>query len=87
MTKQKKMQTALIARINELCKEKGLSYYSLSYKSSMSLSTFLHIIDGSSKNPGIVTIGKICDGFGITLKEFFDSEAFEEGIIEMRDEN
>ena len=81
------MQTALIARINELCKEKGMSYYSLSYKSSMTLSTLSHILDGTSKNPGIGTIAKICDGFGITLKEFFDTKEFEEGIIELRDEN
>ena len=87
MTNQKKMQNALISRINELCKERGLSYYSLSYKSSMTLTTLSHIMDGTSKNPGIVTIAKICDGFGMTLQEFFDTKAFEEGVIESRNEN
>ena len=27
-------------------------------------------------NPGIVTIKKICDGFGISLTDFFDTEVF-----------
>ena len=31
----------------------------------------------SSKNPGIATIKKLCDAFGITLAEFFDSETFD----------
>lgn len=87
MTNQKKVQTALILRINELCKQREMSYYSLSYKSSMTLTTLMHIIDGTSKNPGVFTIAKICDGFGMTLQEFFDTKAFEEGIIELRDEN
>ena len=87
MTNQKKMQTVLISRINQLCKERGMSYYSLSYKSSMTLSTLIHIMDGTSRNPGIFTIAKICDGFGMTLQEFFDTKEFEEGIIESRIEN
>lgn len=53
----------------------------------MTLTTLMHIIDGTSKNPGVFTIAKICDGFGMTLQEFFDTKAFEEGIIELRNEN
>ena len=63
-------------RINKLCKEKGISYYSLAYKSTVPLTTLLHIVDGSTKNPGIFTIIKICDGLEITLKDFFDTDDF-----------
>ena len=68
--------TILADRINRLCKEKGISYYSLAYKSTVPLTTLLHIVDGTTKNPGINTIIKICDGLQITLSEFFDTEAF-----------
>ena len=35
-----------------------------------------NILYGKSKNPGIVTIKIICDGLGITITEFFDTEEF-----------
>lgn len=66
----------LANRINELCKEQGISYYTLSYKSTVPLTTLLHIVDGSTQNPGIMTIIKICEGLDISLKEFFDTEDF-----------
>lgn len=69
-------QKIVANRINELCKKYGMSYYSLSYRSAVPLTTLLHIVDGSTRNPGIITIVKICDGLGISLKEFFDTEEF-----------
>lgn len=73
----KKEQKILIKRINDLCKEKGITYYTLSYKSSVPLTTLSHILSGESKNPGIFTITKICDGLDVSLKEFFDTDEFE----------
>ena len=69
----KEQQKILVDRINSLCKEKGFSYYLLSYRSTVPLTTLLHIVDGSTKNPGIFTIIKICEGLEVTLKEFFDN--------------
>ena len=34
------------------------------------------IIYGQSKNPGITTIKKICDGLEISVTDFFDTETF-----------
>lgn len=67
----------LIDRINQLCKERGLSYYTLSYKSGVPLSTLTHIKDGNVKNPGIFTIVRLCAGMDVTLSEFFNTEAFD----------
>ena len=37
-----------------------------------------HITEyGVSKNPGIVSIQKICDGLEISIREFFDDPLFE----------
>lgn len=71
-------QDMLVERINNLCKENRLSYYALAYRAAVPMTTLMHIIDKSTSNPGIMTIGKLCDGFGITLKEFFDSPEFED---------
>ena len=69
-------------RIIELCTARRWSYHALAGYSDIPSSTMTHIIDGTSKNPGIVTIKKICDGLGITLVEFFNTPVFENLEIE-----
>ena len=65
-------------RIMELCKTKRLSGYKVYYKAGMPPSTFKSIIGGKSKNPGIVNINKIADGLGVSIREFYDSELFDD---------
>lgn len=67
---------AVVFRMKELCKINNLTINGLSYKSGLSQSTLKSITNGESKNPGIVTIKKICDGFDISLYEFFDTDYF-----------
>lgn len=73
-----KAQDMLVERINNLCKEKRMTYYALSYASAVPMTTLMHIVDKSTVNPGVLTIGKLCEGFGITLKDFFDCAEFED---------
>ena len=63
-------------RILQLCEEKNMTIYKLSIESAVAPSSIKNILYGKSKNPGIVTIKMLCDGFGITLTEFFDTENF-----------
>lgn len=72
MNEQKKLSK----RISYLCRMQGISYYNLSYRSAVPITTLMHIIDCSTKNPGVFTIIKICNGLNITVKEFFDTEDF-----------
>lgn len=72
-----KEQEILSKRIQELCKEKGMSYYILSYRASIPMTTLMHIIDCSTKNPGLFTISKICSGLNVTLQEFFSTKEFD----------
>ena len=72
-----KYQKILIKRIDDLCREKGLSYYELSYRSAIPLTTLVHIMDGTTKNPGFFTILKICDGLGVSLEEFVQITEFQ----------
>ncbi len=63
-------------RIQELCAEKGYNINSFSRWAGIPPTTIKAIIYGYSRNPGIVTIKLICDGLGVSLQEFFDTEAF-----------
>ena len=63
-------------RILALLEEKKMSIHHLATESAVAPSTIKNILYGKSTNPGIVTIKMLCDGFGITLTEFFDTEYF-----------
>lgn len=69
-------QKKLARRIIQLCEERSMSYYCLSYKSTVPITTIMNIVRCVTKNPGVFTIIKICDGLGITIQEFFDAEEF-----------
>jgi len=68
--------TAVKNRIIQLLGEKNMSIHKLAIESAVAPSSVKNIIYGKSKNPGIVTLKMLCDGFGITLIEFFDTEEF-----------
>lgn len=70
------VQKKLSQRIQHLCKNEGISFYTLSYKSAVPMTTLMHIINCSTKNPGIFTLIKICNGLNITIKDFFDTKEF-----------
>lgn len=72
------MAEAVGIRINQLCLQRGVTPNRISYISAVSQSTVKSILNGESKNPGVVTLKKLCDGFGITLEEFFDAPVFEQ---------
>lgn len=71
----------LAERVNELCREKEITYEELSAKSEVPLETVLQIADGSVKNPGIFAIAKICEGLNVSLKDFFDTDEFRNIMI------
>ena len=57
----------VVQRLYELCRQKNITPNALSYMSGVSQSTVKSILNGESKNPGIVTIKKLCDGCGMKL--------------------
>lgn len=63
-------------RILRLCYEKHMTINKLATEAAVPPSSIKSILYGQSKNPGIVTIKMLCDGMGISLTEFFDTETF-----------
>lgn len=70
--------TAVKNRILQLLGEKKMSIHKLAIESAVPPSSIKNILYGKSQNPGIVTIKMLCDGFGISLIEFFNTDEFAE---------
>ncbi|MCQ2425607.1 MAG: helix-turn-helix domain-containing protein [Lachnospiraceae bacterium] len=78
------MYEAVKNRILELCEQKNYTIYKLAMESGVAPSSIKNILYGKSKNPGIVTIKMLCDGFGISIVEFFDTPKFRNMVQEMQ---
>lgn len=70
------IRKCVVDRLRELCNERGLSMNGLANLCGMPPTTIKNIFSGESQNPGIVTLKMICDGLGISITEFFDTEEF-----------
>lgn len=68
--------STVVDRMNELIKERNITPNGLSYLSGVSQSTIKSILNGECKNPGIVTIKKLCDGLEISIVDFFNTDDF-----------
>ena len=67
---------AVKERILELCLEHDISVNKLSSMSGVTQSTVNNIVSGRNNSATVSTIKKLCDGLGITIEEFFNSELF-----------
>ena len=70
------VQEAVAERIRDLCDERNITPNRLSYIAGVPQSTIKSILNGESTNPGISTIKKLCDGFGVSLEAFFAGDEF-----------
>lgn len=71
-------------RIITLCGEKKMTINKLATEAGIPASSVKSILYGNSKNPGIVTLKLLCDGFGISLTDFFDAPEFRSLEQELR---
>ena len=67
---------AIQKRIYEILEEKNISLTALCLNSNLTPSTIFDFMYGKSKCPKVLTIKKICAGAGITLRDFFDRDYF-----------
>ena len=75
---------AVAQRILDLCSERNIAVNALANISGVSPSTIYSMLNQKSQNPGVVSIKKICDGFEITVRQFFDSPLFDETEQEIK---
>jgi len=68
---------AVVRRLFELCDERQITVNKISNISGVTQSTVSDIVNGTTTNAGIATIKKLCDGFEISVRDFFDSGLFD----------
>ena len=68
---------AVAQRILQLCEENDMAVNALANQAGVSPSTIYSMLNEKSKNPGVVSLQKLCDGWGISLRTFFDCDIFE----------
>ena len=68
---------AIAKRIIALCNERNIAINALANISGVSPSTVYSMLNEKSKNPGVISIKKLCDGLEISVREFFDCDLFD----------
>lgn len=71
------VKQAAAKRIELLCKERGMAYNELANVCGVTPSNIYSIFDDTRKNITLSTVKKICDGFEISLGDFFTHPIFE----------
>lgn len=66
-------ENEIIDRIQALCTARSWTVYRLAKESGITYSTLCTMLH-KSNSPSLPTLIKICNGFGITLAQFFDAE-------------
>ncbi len=69
---------AVAKRILDLCQERNMAINALASESGVSPSTVYSMLNEKSQNPGVVSIKKLCDGMGISIRQFFDDPIFDD---------
>ncbi|MDY4222368.1 MAG: helix-turn-helix transcriptional regulator [Candidatus Faecousia sp.] len=73
-----KLNEAVSQRIQELLDQQGMTQYQLFTKSGVPKSTISNLIHCSYDSVKLRIIHELCQGFGISIVEFFQSPLFEE---------
>ena len=71
-----KIGEAVKIRIIELCNEQSITVNKLSIVCGITQSTINNITSGRNDSTTIATIKKNCDGLEISIRDFFDSNVF-----------
>ena len=78
------IKEAVEKRILELCQERNIAVNTLANIAGIPPSTVYSMLNNKSQNPGIVSLKKICDGLDISIRDFFDTDIFDNLEQEIR---
>lgn len=76
------LNEAVSKRITELLKTQGMTNYKLYTKSGVPKSTIGNLVNCTYDSVKLRVIHEICQGFGISITEFFNSPLFDEENLE-----
>lgn len=76
------LKEAIELRINDICKEKGITINKLATICGITQSTLANWKVRPKSNISTITILRICRGLNITIEEFFNNELFKNNNFE-----
>lgn len=71
-----KMGEAVAKRMQECLSERGISVYKLARDTCLPVSTLRNLFNGHTKSPTLTLVFRICEGLGISVEEFLNSDYF-----------
>lgn len=78
-----KLKEAISKRLTELLEDKKMTAYGLFIKSGVSQSTISDLKNMNNDGVNVRIIYELCEGLGISLRDFFDSPLFtRENVID-----
>lgn len=73
-----RMKEAITKRFQQLCQEKNIKYNELATLSGVTPSTVYSMMDERRKDVSVITVKKLCDGLGISIRDFYDAPIFDQ---------
>ena len=70
------VKQAIVERLLQVCKERGIATNDLAVRSGITPSTVYSLLQPVRKDMSVITLKKLCDGLDIPLSVFFDAELF-----------
>lgn len=77
-----KLNEAISKRVTELLNERGMTQYQLFSKSGVPKATISNIVHCTYDSMKLRIIHEICQGFGISITDFFNSPLFNEDNLD-----
>lgn len=76
------LNEAVSKRITELLREQNMTNYQLYMKSGVPKSTIGNLVNCTYDSVKLRVIHEVCQGFGISITDFFKSPLFDENNLE-----
>ena len=83
---QQDVMDATVRRIKGLCRQRKWTNHKLSTEAGISAPTIHDIMNKKQQNISLRSLKSICDAFGISMTEFFDTAYFRNLPIDADDE-
>ena len=77
-----KLNEAVSQRLQGLLCERGMTQYQLAMQSGLPKSTIGNIVNCQYESMKLRIIHEMCQGLGINIRDFFESELFDEENLE-----
>lgn len=78
------IKDAIVLRLQNICRERGIRYNELATRSGVTPSTVYSLMSETRRDLSVITLKKLCDGLDMTITDFFEDDLFRTLEQEMR---